>query len=481
MNKATEVFSSRFGLIAATLGMAIGAGNIWRFPRVAGQYGGSFLLPWIIFLFSWSIPLLIVEFAIGKKIKKGPIGAFSQALGPAFTWMGWFVGFCTTAILFYYSVVCGWGLKYFLLSVTSQINSLDHITYWDSYSQSYYQPVMLHLVSLGIGCFIIFRGIVKGIEKFSKFIIPFLYLLLLIAAIQAIRLPGAETGISYFLTIDPSMLTNYKLWLEALSQSAWSTGAGWGLLLTYAVYSRKKEKVTQNAFFAGIGNNFASILTGLAVIPTIFALSTSAASAQEALASGNQGLAFIVMPQLFTQVGSGTVFSTIFFLSLFIAALSSLISMIELAVRMFADFGMTRNKALTIVFIITALIGTPSAISPDIFNNQDWVWGLGLLLSGLFFCISVIKIGATRFIEDWLQPVRGQKVYIVLFKILFYFIIPLEFLFMLVWWFAQSVQWNPGTWWNPLEIFSLGSCLVQWGIVIAAGIYFGPRWSRLLN
>ena len=148
MPKKIESFSSRFGLIAAAIGMAIGAGNIWRFPRLAGQYGGSFLIPWLLFLFLWSIPLLMVEFSIGKKSKLGTIGSFYKAVGENFAWMGWFVGFCTTAILFYYSVVCGWSLKYFVLSVSNQISSIDHPSYWQNYTASVYQPVFYHFVCL---------------------------------------------------------------------------------------------------------------------------------------------------------------------------------------------------------------------------------------------------------------------------------------------------------------------------------------------
>ncbi len=481
MSKITESFSSRFGLIAATLGMAIGAGNIWRFPRVAGQYGGSFLIPWLLFLFLWSIPLLIVEFSIGKKIRSGAIGAFSRALGSGFTWMGIFVGFCTTAILFYYSVVCGWSLKYFLLAVSGHLGDLDHASYWTGYAASTFQPLLWHLTALLMGSFIIYKGIVHGIEKFSKIIVPLLYLLLIIAAFKAITLPGSGKGISYFFSISREGLMNYRLWLEALSQSAWSTGAGWGLLLTYAIYARKNDTIVQNSFVAGIGNNMASVFAGLAIIPTIFALSASPESANEALSAGNQGLAFIVIPQLFSQMTGGGVYAIIFFLTLFFAALSSLISMIELAVRMLIDFGLSRRKALLIIASMAAVIGAPSAVSLRFFNNQDWVWGLGLLLSGLFFAIGVIRIGVVNFINEWLKPSRGRTFFIIAFRALFYFIIPLEFLLMMGWWLFQSIQWNPANWWNPFTEFSIGTCLLQWAVIIGFGLYVGPRWSRLLK
>lgn len=481
MPRKIESFSSRFGLIAAAIGMAIGAGNIWRFPRLAGQYGGSFLIPWLLFLFIWSIPLLMVEFSIGKKTRLGTIGAFYKSVGKNYAWMGWFVGFCTTAILFYYSVVCGWSLKYFVLSISGQITNIDHLAYWQNYTASIYQPVFYHLISIAVGGYIIYHGIIKGVEKYSKIMIPSLFILLIIAAIKALSLAGSEVGRNYFFELDLSKLANYRIWLDGLSQSAWSTGAGWGLILTYSIYARKNDNIISNSFITGIGNNTASIIAGLAIIPTVFALSNSMQSAYDALGSGNQGLAFIVIPQLFIKMNGGIVFSSVFFLALFIAAISSLISMIELAVRIMIDFGFNRKNATIIICISTFLIGMPSAISLDFFNNQDWVWGLGLMLSGAFFTFAVIKIKVNKFIDEWLQPTRYVTTYKVIFKILFYICLPIEFFIMLGWWFWQSVEWNPSSWWNPISIYGLGGVLLQWIIIIVIGLIFNQKFVNLIN
>ena len=480
MQANKELFTSRFGLLAATIGMAIGAGNIWRFPRLAGQYGGAFLIPWFLFLFMWSLPLLISEFAIGKKTKKGTIGAFAGAMGDKFAWMGWFVGICTTAILFYYSVVTGWSLKYFLLSVSGELFTVDHSLYWQEYTSSIFQPLTFHFISIFIGAVIIYRGIAQGIEKFSKIIVPALFILLLIAAVKALSLPGAEMGVKYFFTIQPEQFLNYKLWLDALSQSAWSTGAGWGLLLTYSIYTRKEEPIISNSLMAGLGNNMASIIAGLAIIPTLFALS-SATAAQDALQSGNQGLAFIAIPQLFAQMSAGRAFSSVFFLALFFAALSSLISMIELAVRVLMDFGIERKKSVVVIALLTAALGAPAAISLNFFDNQDWAWGLGLIVSGLFFTIAVLKIGLKEFVSDWLEQSKHHKLYLRIFQVLFYFVIPLEFILMMGWWLFQAISWYPETWWNPFETFSLGTAFIQWTAVIVLGIIFNNKFVKVLK
>ncbi len=480
MQKSTDFFSSRFGLLAATIGMAVGAGNIWRFPRLAGQYGGTFLIPWLIFLFLWSIPLLVVEFSIGQKTRQGTIGSFSK-INRHYTWMGWFVAFCTTAILFYYSVVCGWSLKYFLLSLQGKIFSIDHQKTWFHFTHLNPQALLFHFISIGFGVWIIYRGIVSGIERFSKIVVPTLFLLLLSAAIRAITLPHAHIGLSYFFRIEPNQFLNHRLWIDALSQSAWSTGAGWGLLLTYAIYAQKNEPVISNSFLTGIGNNLASILAGLAIIPTVFALSTNLDQAHQFLVSGNQGLAFIALPQLFARMPAGLFFVSIFFLALFFAALSSLISMLELATRVLIDFGWKRKKAVLMIGLLAFLFGVPSALSLDFFNNQDWVWGLGLLLSGAFFIFIVNQLGIETFLRDWIGLTSTNKRIKIGAVILFKLIMPLQFLVMIVWWFSQSILWNPETWWNPFRTYSLGTTLLQWLIVIGIGLSGTKYFLRRLK
>jgi len=189
-----DYFSSRWAFLIAALGMAIGAGNIWRFPRLAGQYGGSFLIPWLIFLFLWSIPLIVIEFSIGKKLRLGVIKAFSNSLGKKYTWMGWFIAMCTIGIMFYYSVVCGWSLKYFTLSVTGDLFNLNHSDFWASFTSGNVESVVFFLISIAIGCIVILGGISKGIEKATKILVPSLFILIIISAIRALTLPGASEG-----------------------------------------------------------------------------------------------------------------------------------------------------------------------------------------------------------------------------------------------------------------------------------------------
>lgn len=469
-NSPKDYFTSRWAFLIAALGMAIGAGNIWRFPRLAGQYGGSFLIPWLLFLFLWSIPLIIIEFSIGKNLRLGVIKAFSQSLGKKYTWMGWFVAFCTIGIMFYYTVVCGWSLKYFTLSLAGNLQNLNHSEFWKAFTIGNFESVLFQFIAIAFGCFVIFGGISRGVEKATKILVPALFILIIASAIRALLLPGAAEGLYYFFRVNTNDLTNYKIWLEALSQSAWSTGAGWGLILTYSTYVKQQENNITNSILTGIGNNLASLIVGLAVIPTVFALSASTSAAKEALSAGNQGLTFIYIPQLFNNMPLGDLFSTIFFLALFIASISSLISMFELANKIMIDYGMSRKISVLIIGLTAATFGIPSALSINFFNNQDWVWGIGLLLSGFFFIFFVLKFGYKNFINQFLAEHKDYLTKHSNKLNTFMYILILEFLIMLGWWFIQSIDWYPATWWHPFEEFSLATCIFQWGLLILLGL-----------
>lgn len=474
-----EVFSSRWALLLATMGMAVGAGNIWRFPRLAGQYGGAFLVPWVIFLLVWSIPLLMVEFSIGKETRKGPIGAFSQFLGEKYAWMGGFVAFCTMGIMFYYSVVTGWALKYMVAAIAGDLQITDHAGYWDTFTGGTAQPIFFHLISLAIASFIIYQGVVKGIERANRILLPSLLVLLIIGVVRSLTLDNAAAGLNYLFGFQDASLWDYRMWLEALSQSAWSTGAGWGLVLTYSIYMRENDDVPLNSFITGFGNNSASLLAGLAIVPAIFSLTPTPEAAKTALQAGNEGLGFIVIPQLFQQLPGAQLMVILFFVALFFAAMSSLIAMMELATRVMMDFGIKRSKALPIVAGVTALMGIPSAMSLDFFKNQDWVWGLGLILSGSFFAFAGIKHGVTKFRDRYINT-RYSELYIgKWFDWILKYLIPFEAIAMMIWWTYQSIYvYDPDGWWKPFRSFSMGTCLLQWGLLITILLLFNRYITR---
>jgi NSS family neurotransmitter:Na+ symporter len=235
---------------------------------------------------------------------------------------------------------------------------------------------------------------------------------------------------------------------------------------------RENDDVVLNSFITGFGNNSASLLAGLAIIPTIFALAPSLGEAEAALRAGNDGLSFIVIPQLFNQLPAASIFSSVFFLGLLLAALSSLIAMLELSTRIMMDFGFSRRKALPMVSGMTALLGLPSAIWYRFFQNQDWVWGLGLILSGCFFAILLRGFGVEKFRREFLNVVKGDLKVGRWFTIVVKYFIPAEAAILIIWWLYRSVGWNPQGWYNPFQPDSLGTSITQWGLLIILLLIF---------
>jgi len=479
-------FRTKLGFILAGLGMAVGAGNIWRFPRVATQNGGgAFILAWAIFLFLWSLPLLIVEFGMGKSSKKGLVGAFKEFAGEKYSWMGSFVAVVSTAIMFYYSVVTGWFLRYFIFFVFHSgkqvgtegvwndfISSHSIKTFWDA-------PYFYQFLALLVTSLVVYFGIARGIEKANRFLIPALFVLLLIAAANVVFLPGFGKGMNFLFDFKLSQLGDYKVWLNALTQSAWSTGAGWGLLLTYSVYASRKEDPVVSSTVIALGNNSASLLAAIIIVPTVFSFNTVSQS-MEIMKAGNQGFAFIHLPLLFLKMPAGQFLLVIFFLALFFAAFSSLISLLELPVRILIDFGVRRKRAIVIVAAAGFLLGLPSALDIRVFNNQDWVWGLGLMVSGLFFIIAVIKYNVDRFRQEHINPFSSIKLNKG-FNFIIKYVIPVEFTLMLGWWFYQSIGWGKGNVFSIFQQDSLGTTLFQWGVVLVVFILFNKKIVRYLK
>ncbi|RED97955.1 sodium-dependent transporter [Marinoscillum furvescens] len=491
-----EEFSNRWGIILASLGMAIGAGNLWRFPRLAGQYGGSFIILWILFLFIWSIPLLLAEFSIGKKFKSGVIGSFGKLVGSKLTWMGFFITVCTLGIAFYYSVVTAWSLEYLGISIGNLINGLsggvslgerlsNNPEYlqeqWALLSNQNLLTIALYALVVGLGVFVVSRGVKGGLEKANKVLIPSLFVLLLIVAVAALLMPDGVKGLEYMFTIDPKNLSNPTIWIEALSQSAWSTGAGWGLMITISSYSRSKEDITLNTFIGAFGNNTASILAGMAILPAVFALASSEQAAIASLQSGSQALTFTIIPELFATLPGGGFLAVVFFLALTLAAFSSFLPMLELLKTNLVRTNLTQRGIIVVMVLVFILFGFPSAYSLDYFSNQDWVWGLGLIVSGVFIAIATAVYGPNRFKTELMDIDSDFKVSGWYFSAAIYLNIVMG-VGIIYWWMSQGYSQNP--WfdengaWNWWDVYSNATITTQWGTVLLLGILLNSLLYR---
>jgi NSS family neurotransmitter:Na+ symporter len=464
-------------MLLAMLGMAVGTGNIWRFPRIAASNGGgSFLVAWAVFLLLWSVPLLILEFGMGKGTRYGPVGAFLKTMGPKFAWMGAWVAFVATAIMFYYSVVMGWTVRFFVAAVMGDVPAAVPGAFWESF-HSTPSALVTHVVAMGLGIFVVSKG-VKGIETAARILIPTLIVLVVVLAVKALTLPGAGRGLAFLFTPDLSELTNYRIWLEALTQNAWDTGAGWGLVLTYAVYMRSREDTALNAFVIGFGNNSMSLLAGIMVLCTVFSVMPDAAT--EIVGAGNEGLTFIWVPQLFAQIPGGRFFMALFFLALIFAAWTSLVAMIELASRILMDLGMERRHAIAVVGSAGLLFGTASALKLEIFQNQDWVWGVGLMLSGFFFAVAVLRYGVTewreRFINHEHSDIRIGAWWDWAMRL-----VAVEAVVLMVWWLLQARGQDFAATWTLFSPFNIGTVLIQWGLVLIGLIALNGWMVRRLE
>ena len=473
-----ERFTTKWGLILSVLGIAVGTGNIWRFPRIAAQNGGdtgagAFLIAWVTFLFIWSIPLIIAEYGIGRNGRKGVIGSFIKMVGKNSAWMGSFIGFVATAIMFYYSVVAGWCAFYLIESIFSTLpESVEHADMVWAGFQSSTLPSIFHALMIFLGGIVILKG-VKSIERINLILIPSLLLVLVISLIKALTLSGSADGLAYLFTPDWSTLKEPRLWLEALTQNAWDTGAAWGLILTYGAYMRTRDDITISAFQTGIGNNIVSLMAAMIIFSTVFGTLGSQMSDGEILevmrTSGpaSTGLTFMWMPQLFNEMVGGRIFAILFFLGLTFAAFSSLISMIELATKVFIDMGITRRKATIGVCLAGFVFGLPSAISVDILANQDFVWGVGLMVSGGFISFAVIRYGADEFRLTLVNTEESRVKLGYWWTFILKYIIPVEVVTLLIWWiYLSAAVYAPDTWYNPLSSFSVATVFVQWGVVM---------------
>ncbi len=501
----SDQFSGRLGLIFASIGAAIGTGNIWRFPRMVGANGGgTFLIPWLFFLFVWSIPLVIAEFAMGKRSRVGTVGTFRIFAGKKFAWMGLWTAWISTAIGFYYAIVAGWCLKYFQLGISGGLtgDGVDTTEVWNTFLQSPLQVIAFQALIIGITLLAIWKG-AKAIEKVNVLLMTSLFVLLFMTLGLSLWMDmsdGSLDGALFMFTVDPDMLMEPEVWINGLSQSAWSCSAGMGMCITYAVYMRKDEDTVLNAFTMGFANNSISIIAGLAVLSAIFAVS---ADPLTTVTNGSSAITFLALPEVFAQAPGGPIGAFImmagFFLALSFAAITSMISTVELCVRNFVDHGYDRQKSVLITSLAIFFFGLPSALMwiqldaggvafPEFLEVQDHIWGYGLMFSGLFIAFSIWKygyvkwkkevelgkaapglkgylgVGVSAFRDDFINTGDNDLEVGRWWDICLYLAFPFLFSVLMLSYFGDMIA-NTEDVWDPTNPKGLGIILAFWGIV----------------
>jgi NSS family neurotransmitter:Na+ symporter len=349
-----DSFSTRFGVIAAAAGSAIGLGNIWRFPYVTGENGGgAFLLVYLVFVVAIGIPVMMSEFIIGRSSQRNPYGAF-RYLAPRKPW--YLIGLMGVAaafmILAFYTTVAGWTLEYFYQALAGNLTGKTEAELtgmYDNFLNGSFRPYLWFLIFMGMTALIIISGVQRGIERYTKILMPILLLLLILLCVRSLTLKGSGAGLKFLFHPDLSKLTP-KVILEALGQAFFSLSIGMGTLITYGSYIRKKENLAYTAASVAFADTLIAVVAGIAIFPAVFALGGSPAS--------DRGLVFIVLPSIFQKMPFGNIFAVMFFILLAVAALTSTISVLEVIVAFLSEeLKMKRRRATIIATVAVSVLG----------------------------------------------------------------------------------------------------------------------------
>lgn len=395
-----ENFGSRFAVIMALAGSAIGLGNIWRFPYMVGENGGAaFIIMYIVASLVLSLPLFFAEFVIGRKSRANCIGAMKKlAPGSAWRWLGMLCIVTPMIIVSYYSVVGGWSLNFLWRSLVLEFSAsnADGVTgVFGEFISSTWTPLAFFLLYLGIAGVIVATGVKKGIELFSKVSIPLLFVLVVLIALYSLSIPGAERGVEYLLKPDFSRITA-SMCVNALGQSFYSLSLGMGILITYSSYVSKEENAVVSGAGAAVSDLGFAVIAGFAIMPAVFAAGIEPGS--------GPGLVFQTIPYIFSTMGAtmpvlSAVVAVLFFLTILVAALTSTVSLLEVGVAyLIEEKGFTRRRATVTVFCFAAVVGALCSLSfgplagvkiagLPIFDALDKFSSNVLLAAGGFLCV----------------------------------------------------------------------------------------------
>jgi NSS family neurotransmitter:Na+ symporter len=421
-----DSFSSKFGVIAAAAGSAIGLGNIWRFPYETGANGGgAFLIIYLICIIIIGLPVMLSELLIGRSAQRNPFGAFKM-LAPKQPWfliglMGVVAAFM---ILAFYTVVAGWTLEYIYQSFKGSLqdkNPIELKGMFDSFRYDSYRPLMWFVVFIGLTGWVVIAGIKNGIEKYTKILMPLLLVMLIAMAAYVLTLPGAFKGIEFLFKPDFSKVTPEVI-LKALGQAFFSLSIGMGTLITYGSYIKKKENLSSTAISVAGADTFIAIMAGVAIFPAIFSLTDVESLNVTQLA--DEGLVFITLPSILYSIPGGQILSSMFFILLSVAALTSTISVLEVIVTYFVEeLKLSRRKATISAVASVSVLGVFSVLFTGVFSFLNFTSANILLpLGGLFIVLFVGWFLSKKVTKDELTnngTIKARVIPVYLFLVKF--------------------------------------------------------------
>lgn len=429
-----DFFNSKFGVIAAAAGSAIGLGNIWKFPYITGVYGGAaFLFVYLALIVAIGLPVMLSEFIIGRSARRNAFGAF-KVLAPGTNWK--YIGILGVSaafiILSFYSVVAGWSLQYIMLSLENGFAGKlpgEIEVMFASFIEKPVRPVITQIIFMMLTAAIVIIGVKKGIEKYSKILMPVLIVILIILCFKSVSLEGARAGLAFLFNPDFSKLTGDGI-LVALGHAFFTLSLGMGTLITYGSYINSNSNLANIAVKVTVTDTVVSILAGIAIFPAVFAFG---------IAPGEgPGLIFITLPNVFHQMPGGYVFAVLFFMLLSIAALTSAISILEVVVAYFmGEFKLGRKASTVVSTVLISILGvlcslSMGVLSPftvfglNIFDLMDWISANLLLpLGGLFITLFIgWFFGRKKVQEEVAKGGNLSGIFLNIFMFLVKFIVP---------------------------------------------------------
>jgi len=398
-----DVWTGRAGFILAAIGSAIGLGNIWRFSYVTGENGGAvFLLVYGLCVLLIGLPVLLAEFVLGSRARGDVLLAFSHPrVSRAWRAAGVLAALVAFLILSYYSVIAGWGCRYFVSYVNGTSPGLPREALPDAFRDFVadpWQPALWHALFMTLTTLVVAAGVARGIERASRILMPVLAAMVILLAGYALSLPGASRGLAFLFTPDWSALATVRLYLAALGQALFSLGVAMGVMITYAGYIRTRERLAASAAAVALGDTLFAIVAGMAIFPIVFAFGMDPAY--------GPALAFVTLPQVFAIMPGGAWIGIAFFFLLSAAALTSAVSLLEVPVAIATRLGLPRAAAAAVIALCAFLAGVPSALGTGLWREVS-IAGRGILEAVDFLAadlfLPVVGIAVVLF-TGWALP-----------------------------------------------------------------------------
>ena len=437
--KQKSGFSSRIGFVLAASGSAVGLGNIWRFPYLAAKYGGGiFLLVYLILAVTFGFSLMVTEIALGRKTGKSAVRAFGS-LNKKGSWIGYLISAVPMIIFPYYCVIGGWVLKYGTVFFTGKGTAAATDGYFGEFIGSTASPLLFTAIFIILTAAVVLLGVQKGVEKISKLLMPILLVLTIGISIYSLTLDGALDGLIYYIKPNFSDFS-LKTVIAAMGQLFYSMSLAMGIMITYGSYMQKKDNLESSVRQIEIFDTAIAFLSGLMIIPAVFAFS---GGDQSALNQG-PGLMFVTLPKVFDSMAGGQIVGLVFFILVFFAALTSSISLMETIVSIFVDkLKISRRMICIFVMLGAMLIAVPSSLGYGIWSEVT-IFGKQILdffdflsnnimmpVAALLTCIFVAYVVKTKTIENEVEltaPFRAKKMY----RIMIAYICPIFLIVILI-------------------------------------------------